>query len=561
MVELEEIDPLSSRGSDYIWYVAYGSNSAPQRLERYLNRPLSEGDARVTHVRRDVFFAGSSKTWGGGVAFLTLAPTGRLSTCAAYRVTLAELRTIFRRENGGDALLPPLEDLAPNEWRGSLLPLDPNGYQGKYNVAMRLDDIEGHRAYTITTARTLEANDPSLEYINTLVSGVADLLGTEMAAEYWQERIDTATPPPTPPLEGNRGFHWEGPYIEKHTAGFPVVRIPRCLAPFNDCGLLVCRVDGAKHQVWASFDLPDSDPAQVPIGLLSGTEEGGTITIDVDPPYRPKRLGGRTGDISSGDVVQLEPDAAKQLGRWALLSSPALSGPVRVQARDHVPVNRLRIAYAGRQLFALNESDQIVLQALIPLKRRGYGAVLHPLRSLGERVFGAPVVALRATEGLVGDDGRMVVRADKTVLDFIGVGAGEHVVVSWGHRSVLARVILQTAETSAVMDAQLREATGRQTRRTLNNISARQETPAHLRLWVSARVRSRLGIPPDTVVRVRRSVRHMLMLSAASAAFPLAALVVGMVAIPTISPWTWAASVLIVVALSATPHRLQADRE
>jgi hypothetical protein len=73
--------------------------------------------------------------------------------------------------------------------------------------------------------------------------------------------------------------------------------------------------------------------------------------------------------------------------------------------------------------------------------------VTAAVRWVGEHAIGAPPLALRATEGLVGDDGTAV-RVDRTALDYIGVSPGEQVIVSWATRRTTARILLQTEETA-----------------------------------------------------------------------------------------------------------------
>ena len=77
-----------------------------------------------------------------------------------------------------------------------------------------------------------------------------------------------------------------------------------------------------------------------------------------------------------------------------------------------------------------------------------------------EVCVGAPRVPLRATEALVGDEARVVVRVDSTVLDFLGVKAGDRVIVSWGHREAFASVLVQTEIQRQRMLQQFRGPTG-----------------------------------------------------------------------------------------------------
>jgi hypothetical protein len=177
-------------------------------------------------------------------------------------------------------------------------------------------------------------------------------------------------------------------------------------------------------------------------------------------------------------------------------------------------------------------------------------------RRLAEAVLGAPVVAFRATEGLVGDDGRAVVRVDSTALDYLGLNAGDQAILNWATRSTPVRVLLQTDETRERMDQQLRETTGMQSRATLTDPASRAAVPSHLRAWVSPTVRHSIAIPPDTVIRLRRSVRHVVGRNAASLTLPFAALAVAALAVPGVPSWIWIIVLAITLILTLLPLRL-----
>lgn len=80
-----------------IWYVAYGSNLASERFSCYLVGGRPPGGARrhpgcrdTTPVRAErpmmppggVYFAHTSPTWGGGMAFYDPEPPGRAAARA-----------------------------------------------------------------------------------------------------------------------------------------------------------------------------------------------------------------------------------------------------------------------------------------------------------------------------------------------------------------------------------------------------------------------------------------------------------------------------------------------
>lgn len=149
-----------------------------------------------------------------------------------------------------------------------------------------------------------------------------------------------------------------------------------------------------------------------------------------------------------------------------------------------------------------------------------------------EGLLGAPAVPLRATEGVVGDEGRAVIRVDSTALDFFGVRPGEEVVVSWADEETTARALLQTSELRDRMRDQLAQRTGRQSRLSTR---ARIETETllwHLQAWLSPAVRDALVIPPDTVVRVRRNILHAIRRHLLALVVPVGGLTIAVLAIP-----------------------------
>jgi len=95
-----------------VWYVSYGSNMCRDRLAAYVRGGRPEG-ARVTYAgARDprmpedavpvelpgrLYFAGSSVTWGGGVAFYDHDEPGP-TAARAYRITSGQFADIAAQE-------------------------------------------------------------------------------------------------------------------------------------------------------------------------------------------------------------------------------------------------------------------------------------------------------------------------------------------------------------------------------------------------------------------------------------------------------------------------------
>jgi hypothetical protein len=307
------------------------------------------------------------------------------------------------------------------------------------------------------------------------------------------------------------------------------------------------------------------EPSAEPNAPMHG--EGATATHEVTFSFRRpihyRLLRGQLGDIPDSDVVYLSPADASLFDGWALLITERGGGPVRIMSRDHVPVGAARVGYALRVLTSVSKNStgkipgHVALQPL-PDPNPLLSKIRKTARWFGELAIGAPPIALRSTEGLVGDDGKNVVRVDPTALDYLGCASGDSVIVSWARKRCRARVLLHTDVTRERMHAQFAESTGSQSRESWGDIEARQEIPHHLQAWVSLSVRHKLDIPPDSIVRLRRSITRTFAKHSALLSLPLAGLALAALAVPDIRMYVVAAvPVFAFFALAPIrmPHR------
>ena len=111
-----------------------------------------------------VYFAGASRNWGGAVAFCGLVPAPEPATTArAYAVSVDELTTVLAQENGRRS----------RSWEVPVSLAD-DGFGGKYNAVLRLPDIDGAPAFTVTTSHVLPLADPAPEYLEVITAARAD---------------------------------------------------------------------------------------------------------------------------------------------------------------------------------------------------------------------------------------------------------------------------------------------------------------------------------------------------------------------------------------------------
>ncbi len=192
-----------------VWYAAYGSNLSADRFRTYLEGGPVPGSTtgrvqrgaadpsppRADHpflIDRELVFAGTSASWGGGgVAFLDAdtmgpeAPTmGRI-----WGITLGQFLDVFAQENGfdggeqadGDAL--GAETLAAFD-------LDVAVEQGRIDLVERaygrielLDAIDGVPVLTITgRSRPSELRAAHDSYLRTIATGLTEAWGADAGA-------------------------------------------------------------------------------------------------------------------------------------------------------------------------------------------------------------------------------------------------------------------------------------------------------------------------------------------------------------------------------------------
>ena len=172
--------------AETVWYVGYGSNLSEDRFTRYLGDDGADGrPARLVSRWVDfdypVYFAGASRRWGGAVAFCGLVPAAEPATSArAYAVSVDELTTVLAQENGRRSLAWELPDSEVGEWTPLPVSLGDDGFAGKYNAVLRLPDIDGSPAFTVTTSHVLPLADPTPEYLEVITTARAARTATDL---------------------------------------------------------------------------------------------------------------------------------------------------------------------------------------------------------------------------------------------------------------------------------------------------------------------------------------------------------------------------------------------
>jgi len=187
-----------------VWYVAYGSNMVADRLRAYLEGvagppvdlapppagALAPGDLgarfgahrgcadptlpradRWLTLDRAVTYRGMSRRWGGGVAFLDLEPSpGAATPARAWLLGLDQVAELMAQEARLAVAPEPtaLVAIAP----GDTLRLG----GGWYDTVLRLADLDGTPALTVTTAQDQPEVPPTPAYLATVAAGLAERL-------------------------------------------------------------------------------------------------------------------------------------------------------------------------------------------------------------------------------------------------------------------------------------------------------------------------------------------------------------------------------------------------
>ncbi|MER7544116.1 histone deacetylase [Spirillospora sp. NPDC127506] len=169
---------------DPIWYVAYGSNLFRERFQCYLAGGRPPGGARRHAGCRDprparaeqsitipggIYFAHTSSTWGGGMAFYDPDLPGR-AAARAYLLTRRQFCDVLsqemRRDPGTDHDLS--EVLARGRQR-----LGP----GRYETVLRVGERAGHPMLTFTSPHPAAPNAPTAPYLAMLGNGLREAHG------------------------------------------------------------------------------------------------------------------------------------------------------------------------------------------------------------------------------------------------------------------------------------------------------------------------------------------------------------------------------------------------
>lgn len=308
--------------------------------------------------------------------------------------------------------------------------------------------------------------------------------------------------------------------------------------------------------------------------------EPSDVKISVPRSLRVKVVPALIDDLPSGDEAQVSDEIRQQVcgkNGWTLIVCEGCSFPVRLHSRKMLSAN-IRLSLLTRALIcsagtpqdpaevqltplfddhsAMDESTTTLRRAFQKFRRIVRWLVRYTNRgfeSLLRLLLGAPVVTLRTSGALVGDDNEQVVRLNSGVFPLLGIKPGEHVCISWANRFAMAVALEAGKMTPEEVEAikQLKR---------VDLFGDTTESPAldHLTIGVSAKLRFDLGIPRSTVLCVRRRLMTAFLGQLNQLTIPVLGLVLAAVAVPNVTFKAialWFIPVLILGMLPLRHHK------
>lgn len=164
-----------------VWYAAYGSNMSRERFDCYIRGgrppggartysgcrdPSPPRDERTTEIAGELVFGGTSRTWGGGVAFLDADSSESPTKACLYRIALDQFEDVVAQENWLDPGAIRLE-----------IPLSPRVVledELSYGLVLVLGELEGIPLVTLTKSRRAAPAPPSPPYVRHVAKGLAE---------------------------------------------------------------------------------------------------------------------------------------------------------------------------------------------------------------------------------------------------------------------------------------------------------------------------------------------------------------------------------------------------
>lgn len=159
---LNRDDLVKYNDNQYVWYACYGSNINYERFMYYINGDVNEKystlngcsdkslplEERQFIFKHPIYFAGISKRWGGGMAFLDYEHDGKCYG-KIYKLKMSQFKGVLEQEQ-----------------RCKL-----------YDAILLVDYVDNLPVFTFTSQHKLYdlLNQPSDKYVDVITKGLLDL--------------------------------------------------------------------------------------------------------------------------------------------------------------------------------------------------------------------------------------------------------------------------------------------------------------------------------------------------------------------------------------------------
>ncbi|HYZ93780.1 MAG TPA: histone deacetylase [Actinomycetota bacterium] len=165
--------------TELVWYAAYGSNLSRARFYCYLHGGCPQGagydfpgcrdqsaplEDRPFEIAPELAFGGTSRTWGGGVAFVDPDSTNG-ARARLYLITADQLADVVAQENW---LEPGSVTIDEFEKETDL------GADRTYGLVVPLGELEAKPVVTFTQHRGAALARPSIAYLQHIAQGLSE---------------------------------------------------------------------------------------------------------------------------------------------------------------------------------------------------------------------------------------------------------------------------------------------------------------------------------------------------------------------------------------------------
>lgn len=340
-----------------------------------------------------------------------------------------------------------------------------------------------------------------------------------------------------------------------------IAATPKACSPKHSSTQPACKAATSKSLRRMIAQPPDQVQFQADIRVAEELELK-VVVAPIDEVGRPGVALVNGADFQS---VVSRSDRRQGAATVSVVGRELLAG-VHVRPCNQVLPGHVAMSMAMRTVFECGVDDLVLMSPALatPRRRNKPGVrriVTRTLRSpfalldymvecLLRMLLGAPQLAVRTAQMEPGADDESRVRLDEVAMNLLGVQAGDQVFISWAWAQRVAGVLVGFEDNTDEASAVIAKAQG------ANRAHAmRARVPRTVIARVSLPARQGTGLPPDTVVVVRRRVRPLVGRHVNLLAVPLVGVLLAAAAIQGIRGWQVATIAVAAAFLALRPLR------